>query len=794
MPQFLACLLDGYASMRINIKNCNGLLQIIIGAGMARMWKFVESIWLNYAASRTNSDQIAILLDNAAQVIFGHIAVTCFTLWLFVGTPAQAAADLWGVAMIAGLLHMIVVTKHLRKQALGPSVNTRVALNLVSAAALRGTLWLVGLALLFPRAEDASYLLLFVSFGMIVGGIFSYWALPLVALAFSTPVLIGAILGLWWTHGTYFAPEIFALLVIYLFFNHAAVKHAESLHKQVETATRLQKEQDVVNLLLRDYEDGSRDWLWQLDAKGLLTIGRKGFYSAFVGTDEEFHNFTMDEALMSFAKTEAQLQSVQALGKMLANKDSFSSHELICGDEDNLVYLSLTAKPIFDKHGEHVGWHGVASNISAERKAQAYIKKLALQDSLTGLPNRARIREIIAELIAMHDGKLRWVVYGDLDGFKHVNDTLGHAAGDAVLRELAKRFTAATELGDVVARIGGDEFVFLLERSRESMEDLWRHLIATAQEPVVVDGHSQLVGLSLGIVQLGDRVYSVDETLRRADLALYNAKQHGRGTARFYGAEMDDAVRERRSLEKALRAAVINRQFEMYYQPIYQCGSGELRSYEALIRWTHPEHGPMSPADFIPLAEDFGLISEIGSWALHRACADARTFPAGVGISVNISAIQLRSRRLLVDVTRALAQSGLAPCQLELEMTESALVENTDSVGRLINDLKTLGVKLALDDFGTGYSSLAYLHRFKFDRIKIDRSFVQTYGERSESRAVVDAIIMLAKQLGIGTTAEGIETREQYEEMTAKGCDLAQGFLLGAPAPLMCKTAVAVNA
>ncbi len=762
---------------------------------MLRPGKIKQFLRIGYAPSQTSSEQIKALLGNFLQVIVGQVGVTFFTAWLVVGSSAQSIAEVWGALMLVSLLPTYILIKHLRQQQLGAANNAVIAKKLATMAGLRGALWFIGLVLLYPHADSkTSIMLTLVSFGMILGGVFTYWALPLVALAYSTPILMGSVLGLWLSGNQEFLFISYALVFSHLFFNRVALTHAAAIRKQVEIASHLEKEQKVVNLLLRDFEDGSRDWLWQLDARGILTMGRKGFYAVLTNVGGEFHRLPMVDAFKTLANSVEQSKSIEALRGVLTQAEPFKNQELVCGDEVDPIYISLSARPVTDQNGQLVGWHGVASNISGERKAQSHIQRLALYDSLTGLPNRLRIREIMAEKIAMNDGKLRWVVFGDLDGFKQVNDGLGHAAGDIVLRELANRFRAECRADDVVARIGGDEFVFILEASREEMEVAWRNLVTVAQAPVMVEDQPQMVGLSLGVVQLGEDAKCVDELLRRADLALYNAKQQGRGTARFYGPEMDDAVAERRSIEKDLRLAILRKEFEMYYQPIFECGSNKLRGYEALIRWNHPTRGTVSPAVFIPMAEECGLITEIGAWTLRRACLDAKTFSDRVGVSVNISAVQLRSRRLLVDVTKALAESGLLPNRLELEMTETALVENTDGAERLVNDLKALGIKLALDDFGTGYSSLAYLHKFKFDRVKIDRSFVHAYGERNESRAVVDAIIMIARQLGISITAEGIENREQFDLMTAKGCNLAQGFFLGRPAPLQREKALSLSA
>jgi diguanylate cyclase (GGDEF)-like protein len=736
-----------------------------------------------YALRQTAAIQVESLLSSIPSVVFGHTIVTLFTAYICWGGAATAYVWTWASAMILGLVPTVLAMLMLRRQETGvEGATAQIALRLTVMASFRAALWAIGLAVLMPLVnEHTSLLLEFVMFGMIVGGIFTYWVLPAASLAYSTLVLVGSLVGIWNSQVNNAAAMTFVLVISYLFFNRVALTHASNIRSQHESAVRLQDERQVVSLLLRDFEDGSKDWLWEIDETGCVIRGASGFANALGVARELFQGEHLAGAFEVLGISIEQLNAVKALREALATGLPFVDLELSAGDGAQTVYLSLTAKPQSEETSAGRQWHGVASNISVQRKAEAAVKHLALFDPLTKLPNRTQLRQILAA--KMEEGRETplWVAYGDLDGFKTVNDTLGHAAGDCVLQELASRFHQRLRPSECVARIGGDEFVFLLEGTKSDIEKSWAILAGAANEPVVVGNQPQHVGLSLGIVNVSSDS-TVDELLRRADLALYNAKQQSKGTAQFYVAEMDKVAQARREMEKALRGALANKEFAMHYQPIYQCNGGKLSSYEALIRWNHPIRGFISPADFIPLAEECGLISDIGAWVLRQACGDARTFPAGVGISVNISAYQMKSRRLLADVTNALAFSGLRPAQLELEMTESALVENTDHAESLIKELKALGVGIALDDFGTGYSSLAYLHRFKFDRIKIDRSFVQAYAERHESRAVVDAVIMIGRELGIG--AEGIETQEQYNAMAKKGCDLAQGYLLGRPAPL----------
>lgn len=378
-----------------------------------------------------------------------------------------------------------------------------------------------------------------------------------------------------------------------------------------------------------------------------------------------------------------------------------------------------------------------------------------------------------------------WVMYLDLDGFKTINDTMGHAMGDKVLRCFADRLKDCIGGQDLLARIGGDEFAILAHGSRLEIDRLWQKIVSAAAWVFELDGHNLYIGASIGIAEVREARITSDELLRQADLALYRAKSEGRGTARFFECAVDRALEQRKLIERELRVALVRKEFVLHYQPIYSFKNKKLLGYEALLRWEHREFGDIAPDVFVPIAEDAGLISDLGSWVLHQACKDAMSWPKHVRIAVNVSSLQLRTKRFLAHVTSALAESGLPTNRLELELTESALIENYEMAGQMISDLKKLGVRIALDDFGTGYSSLAYLHQFQFDKIKIDRSFVQAYETRRESAAVVNAVLMLAKELGITTTAEGVETEEQFRALASRGCDQAQGFLLGRPEPLV---------
>ena len=375
------------------------------------------------------------------------------------------------------------------------------------------------------------------------------------------------------------------------------------------------------------------------------------------------------------------------------------------------------------------------------------------------------------------------LLYLDLDRFKTVNDTLGHLAGDTLLKEVAQRFQSVVSKGDTLARIGGDEFAILqlaCALQPASADALAQRLIEVMSEPVITQGQRVEVGVSVGIALSPRDALDAETLIRRADRALYRAKADGRNTRRFYEAAMDETVEEKRRLEMDLRGALTRGEFEIHYQPIMDSASGGVSCVEALVRWRHPVHGLVSPGAFIPLAEETGLIIPIGEWVLQTACRAATTWPTRVGVAVNVSAIQFRNAGLVQTVMQALAGSGLPAHRLELEITESVLMQDGPDVMDTLHLLRNLGVRTALDDFGTGYSSLSYLRRFPFDKLKIDRSFVQDIGNPGTA-SIVRAIVALGLGLGMTITAEGIETEDQLKRLREQGCEQIQGYLFSKP-------------
>jgi diguanylate cyclase (GGDEF)-like protein len=409
---------------------------------------------------------------------------------------------------------------------------------------------------------------------------------------------------------------------------------------------------------------------------------------------------------------------------------------------------------------------------------------MARHDALTDLPNRLLLRERLGEALAhVERGQRLAVLCLDLDQFKNVNDTLGHPTGDELLRVVAGRLRGCVREGDTISRVGGDEFSIIQTNIADATDAqrLARRIAEAVSAPYDIHGHMVIVNTSIGIALAPADGVDANDLLKNADMALYGAKADGRGVYRFFEPRMDARMKARRTLELALRKALELGQFELYYQPVVTLHEEDVHSCEALIRWHHPERGMVSPVEFIPVAEEIGLIVSLGEWVIRQACADAAQWPDDICVAVNLSPTQLSSTNLLPTVLNALASSRLPAHRLELEITEAVLMQNTEVTIRTLHQLRSLGVRISMDDFGTGYSSLSYLRSFPFDKIKIDRCFINGLDDTSESAAIIQAVAGLAESLNMTTTAEGVETRQQLDRVRALGCTHVQGFFYSPP-------------
>jgi diguanylate cyclase (GGDEF)-like protein/PAS domain S-box-containing protein len=472
-----------------------------------------------------------------------------------------------------------------------------------------------------------------------------------------------------------------------------------------------------------------------------------------------------DELLAANAPAFEERQMVAASGEM---RSILSRRLAILGDDGNPQYLL-----------------GVAEDITERKNAEQRIAHLAHYDALTGLPNRVLLREKLEqELSFVRRGGQLAVLYLDLDHFKSVNDTLGHSAGDELLKGVTTRMRNCLRDADILARLGGDEFAIVqtgLEHPTDSATLAQRLRDAVTQTVYELDGHQVVADISIGIALAPQDGSEVDQLLKCADMALYGAKAEGRGTFRYFEHEMDARMKLRRTLEVDLRKALVNNEFELHYQPLVRLADNKISGCEALLRWYHPERGLVSPTEFIPVAEETGLINAIGEWVLRQACAEAATWPDDVKVAINVSPVQFRSQNLPQAVISALAAARLAPHRLEMEITESVLMHSNETTLQRLHQLRELGVRISMDDFGTGYSSLSYLRSFPFDKIKIDRTFINDLSNGHD--AIVQAIITLANSLNMTTTAEGVETEQQAGALRAMGCIEMQGYLFSRPVP-----------
>jgi len=536
--------------------------------------------------------------------------------------------------------------------------------------------------------------------------------------------------------------------------------------------------------MIAEFEDQGTGWFWEVDRDGRIVYISARVAEAIAGFGPAPLGRPLTEVFQMDSATPA---TERTLAFHLSSRTSFSDYSVRAAEDDaGERWWSMSGRPVIDELGRFQGFIGSGTDLTERRRSEAEITRLALFDGLTGLANRQRMRLSIDKTLAQAQGGGRpnALFLMDLDRFKAVNDTLGHQAGDDLLKQVAQRLSRGVGDAGLVGRLGGDEFQVLLPgtQCRDTLATLATELIAALSMPYRLVGTSITIGCSIGIAIAPYDGGDSETLIRNADLALYAAKADGRGVHRFYAEQMLEGARNRQALEEDLRQALASGAFHLCYQPVVSTVDERIVGYEALVRWDHPTRGAVSPADFIPVAEECGLIEAIGEWVLRTACIEAARWPDGIRVAVNVSPIQFANPVLPAIVTSALAQSGIAPRRLELEITEGVFLDETRSSEQMFKALKGVGVRLALDDFGTGYSSLGYLRNAPFDKIKIDQSFVKGAAEPgNRNAAIIKAIVTLADTLGMETTAEGVEVQDEIDLLRDLGCSHIQGYVYGRP-------------
>ena len=544
-------------------------------------------------------------------------------------------------------------------------------------------------------------------------------------------------------------------------------------------------EREQALLLLQDYEASGLGWFWSTDGEGRVTYISDSVAELLGRPRPEllgqvFHS-------LFILQRDDENQPERTLPLIFSTRKAFAELVVRAASGNDEVWWSISGRPQYGADGGFVGFRGNGSDITATRQGQKDAAHLAMYDPLTGLSNRHRTTQRLGETLKACKLSKRScaLMTIDLDRFKAVNDTLGQQAGDELLKQVAQRLQRAVkEAGCEIGRLGGDEFQIMLPDidDRGRLGEIGKTVIAMISQPYSVAGARCVIGASIGIAIAPYDGINSEDLVRSAELALYAAKGGGRGQFRFYASRLHSDAERRRRIEEDLRDALQRDQIRLAYQPVVSCQDNQVVAFEALLRWDHPELGELSPSVFIPIAEECHLIAAYGDWALRRACEEAASWPGNVRVAVNVSAAQFGNPNFLGSVTQTLAASGLEPGRLELELTESIFLGDDADIAKTFNALKSLGVRLALDDFGTGYSSLGYLQKVDFDKIKIDRGFIEGVTEPgSRNAAIIRSVVSLAEGLAMDTTAEGIEALDELEVMRKLGIQTVQGFIYSKP-------------
>ena len=730
------------------------------------------------------AEQIHSIVQMTPGVMVGCYFIVAMLVVLSFQTVYFYPALVWAITICAaqsiGIRAWSISKNKPRRKTVSPKAMKKICGN----SAVLGGLWGFAMLMILPFAGlDMKLTMLVAITGIMGGGGFALAAVPQAALSFVIPAAIGTLIGVLLAPNSFHAFSISVLIGSYVIvIPFIAVKFARNLSHHVVTEMVMREQQNTIGLLLKEYEENANDWVWETSQNGRIQNASSRFIEVCNLTASTANKYDFINFLKEYSITE---DAVLKIEQHMKHKEAFRDIELALEKNEKVHWLRLSGKPNYADCGHYSGYIGIGFDITSDKEAENKINLLAHTDPLTGLMNRASFNEEMDEAVENLEryGTVFSLLFLDLDKFKNINDTRGHLVGDKLLQAVAQRIRDNVDEGNAIARLGGDEFAVVVRENCNagSVAKLAAKLIEAISRSYEIDGDKHKIGLSIGITLAPQNGTRPTQLLRNADLALYRSKADGRGVFRFFESQMDADQREKRLLENELREAIDNDEFELYYQPLVSSVTSKPTGMEALIRWHHPIRGLISPAEFIPLAEHSSLIHEIGNWTLKNACKTATTWPDDVTVAVNLSAQHFVSSDIVAIIKNALAESKLPAHRLELEVTESVLVDNPDDVYEILKSLKELGVAISLDDFGTGYSSLSYIMKFPFDKIKIDQSFVSASDDDDTAKAILQMITTLGESLNIKITAEGVETLQQVQFLRSVNCHQFQGFFFAKP-------------
>ena len=719
----------------------------------------------------------------AANVLNG--ALVCQAFW---DSVARVSLLAWISVLTSAAALATVGWWRRRGRVPGPASSAAIR-HATLHAALLALIWAYVPAAWFAPADPPHRLLIATLIaGMMCAGAFALATVPSASLVYLAILTAASGYALAAGHEP-LSIYVAALLCTYaLVIVSGVLSTAKTFTARLVSEREAERQSEMVGLLLRDFEEHAAEVLWEMDSEGRFTHVSSRLATLLYSAEGDPPSASL-LGLLEQARPAGDVDAGRkTLREALASERPFRDIVVPIQTQQSQRWWSITAKPIAGDSGRAAGWRGVIADVTGEQRAQQRLQQLAHCDPLTGLANRVVLRERLARLVGRAPvtrlgGALLFI---DLDNFKTINDTLGHSVGDAVLQIVAGRLESVVRDRDLLARMGGDEFAIVLSDagSTEEVAAIVQRLLRGVAAPCSAQGCSITLGASVGIALLPEHGSSVDDALGNADLALYAAKAGGRGRFEFFAPGLGERPRRRLAIEQELRHALSRNELSLHWQPQVDLSSWSPIGAEALLRWHNPELGSIGPAEFIPVAEECGLIEEIGSWVLLQACREGAALPGGIGVSVNVSPAQLIRSNFIASVEAALRSSGLPARRLEIEITESIFIDNVPPALANLLQLKQRGVRIALDDFGSGYSALGYLRRFALDTLKIDGAFIRELLSQAGTTAIVKSIISLAGTLGISTVAEGVEDAAQLPILRDAGCVAIQGFLVAPPMPI----------